>query len=149
MEKRVRGLIKESMLEIRNNTDDSKKQQLKDKQLTYKSILEGAQKIAKQTNESVTDKMILQSVKREIKQLNELKSYCADGSDKYNEIVVKIGYCEALLPKMATSDEIMSYLIDNNIEKTIGACMRQLKESFGDVFDGKSAKSVVMEYISQ
>ena len=136
METRIRSLIKEAMIEKN-----------KDKQITYKNILEGAQKIAKQTNVAVTEDMLIKSVKNEIKQLNDLKEYCRPGDERYESIMVKLSYCEAILPAMASEDDIKQYLIDNNIEKNIGVCMKTLKNHFGSNMDGKLAQSVVKSYI--
>ena len=136
METRIRSLIKEAMIEKN-----------KDKQITYKNILEGAQKIAKQTNVAVTEDMLIKSVKNEIKQLNDLKEYCKPGEPRYESIMVKLSYCEAILPAMASEDDIKQYLIDNNIEKNIGVCMKTLKNHFGSNMDGKLAQSVVKSYI--
>ena len=138
MEAKLRSLIKEAMLEKN-----------KDKQITFKNILEGAQKIAKQTNVAVTDDMIIKSVKNEIKQLNDLKEFYKPEDDKYNTIVIKLSYCEAILPAMATEDDIKAYLINNSIEKNIGVCMKSLKTHFGANLDGRVAQEVVKTYINQ
>ena len=137
MEQRVRSLVKEAMLEKNKN-----------KQITYKSILEGAQKIAKQTNVAVTDEMIIKSVKNEIKQLNDLKQYCTEGTERFAEVIEKINYCEILLPKMISKEEIQAYLLDNNVEKNIGVCMNTLKSVYGTALDGQMAQGVVKEYIT-
>lgn len=136
MEARIRALIKESMIEKN-----------KDKQITYKNILEGAQKIAKQTNVAVTEDMLIKSVKNEIKQLNDLKEYCKPGDERYESIMIKLSYCEAILPAMVSEDEIRQYLVGNAVEKNIGVCMKTLKNHFGSNMDGKLAQSVVKSYI--
>ena len=94
MEKKLRELIKQSMIE-KNKT----------KQQTYKSILDNAQKTAKQTNSSVTTDAIIKAIKSEIKQLNDLKLYCNEDNNRLMEINEKLEYCEALLPKMATTEK--------------------------------------------
>ena len=137
METKIRNLIKESMLEKNKN-----------KQITYKNILECAQKIAKQTNVSVTDEMIVRAIKNEIKQLNDVLVYYTSGTEKYQEVMDKIDYCEILLPKMATENEIMAYLTDHTVEKNMGICMKVLKEHFGMNMDGKIASKVAKEYVS-
>lgn len=138
MEVKIRSLIKEAMIEKNKN-----------KQITYKSILENAQKIAKKTNTAVTDEMIVTATKNEIKQLNDLLEFCTVGSDKYNETTEKIKFCESVLPKMATEDEIMEFLISNMIEKNMGICMKALKEKFGANMDGKMASMIAKEYVSK
>lgn len=58
MEKKIRTLIKDSMI----NKD-------KVALTTYKSVLENAQKLAKDKKEDVNDSYIITSIKKEIKQL--------------------------------------------------------------------------------
>lgn len=137
MERKIRSLIKEAMIEKN-----------KSKQITYKNILETAQKTAKKTNADVTDEMVINAVKNEIKQLNDVISYYETGSDKYDEVAEKIRYCEAVLPKMASEKEIMGYLINNDIEKNIGTCMKALKSNFGANMDGKVASMIAKKYVS-
>lgn len=137
METLIRGLIKQSMIEKNKN-----------KTITYRSILENAQKIAKKTNDDVTDEMIITSTKNEIKQLEDLLKFCKIGTDRYNETNQKIVYCKEILPKMASEQEIMNYLIENQIGKNIGTCMKSLKAQFDANMDGKLAANIAKQYIS-
>lgn len=137
MEQKIRDLIKKSMLEKNKNA-----------QLTYKSILENAQKYAKADgNRNVTDDDFVKAAKNEIKQLKDLLEYCEVSSDKYFEITHKIDYCVNILPAMATEEDIINYLVSNNIDKNIGVCMKSLKEHFGSNMDGKMANGIVRKYI--
>lgn len=138
MEKKIRSLIKEAMIEKNKN-----------KQITYKNILECAQKTAKKTNAEVTDEMIVNAIKNEIKQLNDFIAFCTIGSEKYIETAEKIAYCEAVLPKMATEEDIIQFLTEHNIDKNMGTCMKSLKEHFGANMDGKIASMVVKNYVSK
>ena len=135
MEMKIRSLIKEAMLEKN-----------KEKQITYKNILETAQKTAKKVNAAVTDEMITNAIKTEIKQLRDVIGYFEEESEKYAEVIRKLSYCEAVLPRMATDEEIRCYLMDNDIEKNVGVCMRALKEHFGSNMDSKAASVVAREY---
>lgn len=137
MEKQLRDLIKKAMIE-------------KDKlaQLTYKSILENAQKLAKEKKEDVNDSYIISATKKEIKQLEDLLKYCEEGSDKYDETKTKIELAEDILPRMTSKEDIMNYLVSENVEKNMGACMKALKLRFKDSLDGRLASGVVKEYIS-
>lgn len=137
MEKKIRTLIKDSMI----NKD-------KIALTTYKSILENAQKLAKDKKEDVNDSYIIASIKKEIKQLEDLLSYCKEGTDKYAEIKRKIDIAASLLPQMTSEDEILDYLTSNNVEKNMGLCMRVLKVKFKDTLDGKMASQVVKKYIN-
>lgn len=137
LEQKLRELIKEAM---KNHKEEVK--------LTYKSILENAQKLAKEKKEEVNDSYIIASAKKEIKQLTDLLEYCEQNSDKYEEANRKIDLAKGILPKMAEADEIRDYLVTNNIDKNMGICMKTLKEHFKDSLDGKQASKVVKEYIN-
>lgn len=137
LEQKLRELIKEAM---KNHKEEAK--------LTYKSILENAQKLAKEKKEEVNDSYIISSAKKEIKQLTDLLEYCEQNSDKYEEANRKIDLAKGILPKMAEADEIRDYLVTNNIDKNMGICMKTLKEHFKDSLDGKQASKVVKEYIN-
>lgn len=137
LEQKLRELIKEAM---KNHKEEAK--------LTYKSILENAQKLAKEKKEEVNDSYIIASAKKEIKQLTDLLEYCEQNSDKYEEINRKIDLAKGILPKMAEADEIRDYLVTNNIDKNMGICMKTLKDHFKDSLDGKQASKVVKEYIN-
>lgn len=137
MEAKIRALIKQSMLEKNKN-----------KTITYRSILETAQKTAKKTNVSVTDDMIVSAIKNEIKQLQDLLKFCKEGSDKFIETSEKISYCEMILPKMASETELMDYLNLNSVEKNMGTCMKALKSEFGANMDGRIASMVAKNYIN-
>lgn len=137
LEQKLRGLIKEAM---KNHKEEAK--------LTYKSILENAQKLAKEKKEEVNDSYIIASAKKEIKQLTDFLEYCEQNSDKYEEANRKIDLAKGILPKMAEADEIRDYLVTNNIDKNMGICMKTLKEHFKDSLDGKQASKVVKEYIN-
>jgi uncharacterized protein YqeY len=137
MEKKIRTLIKDSMI----NKD-------KVALTTYKSILENAQKLAKDKKEDVNDSYIITSIKKEIKQLEDLFSYCKEGTDKYAETKRKIDIATSLLTQMTSEDEILDYLTSNKVEKNMGLCMRVLKVKFKDTLDGKIASQVVKKYIN-
>ena len=139
MESQIRSLIKKSMQE-KNKTA----------LVTYKSILENAQKIAKTkgADVQVTDDMVIKAIQNEIRQLKDVEQYCSNDPARLSEISCKVGYCEALLPQMASDDEVMTYLTENQVEKNIGMCMKSLKEHFGSKLDGKAASAVAKRYVS-
>lgn len=137
MEKMLRDLIKKAMIE---------KNKLA--QLTYKSILENAQKLAKEKKEDVNSSYIISAAKKEIKQLEDLFKYCKEGTEQYNETKTKIELAEGILPRMTSKEDIMNYLVSENVEKNMGICMKALKSRFKDSLDGRIASGVVKEYIN-
>lgn len=137
MEKMLRDLIKKAMIE---------KNKLA--QLTYKSILENAQKLAKEKKEGVNDSYIIAAAKKEIKQLEDLLSYCKESTEQYNEVKAKVKLAEGILPRMASKEDMMYYLVSTEMEKNIGICMKALKSRFKDSLDGRIASGVVKKYMN-
>ena len=138
MEEKIRAYIKEAM-----------RSKDKDCQITYKNILETAQKTAKKTNAAVTDEMIVTAIKNEMKQLNELMEYVPESdTERRNVINKKLHACKEVLPKMASEEELLAYLTHIQPEKNMGACMKALKTQFGTNMDGKIASIVAKMYIS-
>lgn len=139
----LRSKIKDAMIEKKNTGEGLRYQ-------TLKNVLEKAQKIAKdQRTDLVTDSMIIDAAKKEIKQHRDLLEYCEAGSDKYNEAMRCIGYAEEMLPKMASEEDIMNFLIENkDTVGNIGTAMKALKAKFGDSLDGKVASGIVKKFLS-
>ena len=141
MEQKIRELIKQAMI-----------QKNKPMQITYKNILETAQKTAKRTNSEVTEEMLITAAKNEIKQLEELLSICEKSTEQYAEKIMetkkKIEYCKNVLPKMATEQEIREFLTSTDIPKNIGMAMKALKERFGAYMDSRMASQIAKEYAS-
>lgn len=136
MEKKLRELIKQAMLE--KNTE---------KKQTYKNILETAQKIAKEKKTEVTDSLIFDAAKKEIKQINDLLEYVKETDDKYTVLVQNKEYAESILPKMVSEQEILDFLTTHSIEKNMGICMKALKAEFKDSLDCKLASQTVRKYL--
>ena len=135
MEQKIRALIKENMIAKNKNAT-----------ITYKNILETAQKTAKKTNAEVTEEMLVSAVKNEIKQLNDLLEFVQEGSERYAEVMEKLDLCKKVLPAMASAEEMAAFLTENAVEKNMGACMKMLKAHFGANMDGKEASAVAKKY---
>lgn len=144
MEKRLRELIKQAMLTKQKNKEDK---QAADRYQTLKNILETAQKVAKdKKTDEITDSMIVDAAKKEIKQLNDLLGYCKDNEDKQKEVEFNISVASELLPAMASDEEVKAFVEENKAAaNNIGAMMKLLKEKFGDSLDGKKASAIVRE----
>ena len=142
METRVRSLIKQAMID-KNEVA----------KLTYKSILDGALKIAKTDgNREVKDEDFVKAAKNEIKSYKDLEEILVKNPEvnkaRIEESETKIKLCEVLLPAMVTEEQILEYLTANNVKKNMGICMKTLKEVFGATLDGKVANTVVRQYIN-
>lgn len=141
MEKQLRGLIKEAMIAKNKN----KNIETENRYQTLKNILETAQKSAKDKRiETITDSMIIEAAKKEIKQLNDTLEFCKNNEEKTVELMICINTAKELLPKMATEAEITTFVENHKAEAgNIGTMMKLLKEHFGDALDGKCASQIV------
>lgn len=140
----LRSKIKEAMIE-KKNTGNSLRYQ------TLKNILEKAQKTAKDAKtDIITNEMVVNAAKKEVKQLQDLLEYCEKDTERYNETVKCIEYAEEIMPKMASDDEVVSFLNDNKSEITnIGAGMKLLKSKFGESLDSKKASVLVKNFLAK
>lgn len=120
-----------------------------EKKQIYKNILETAQKIAKEKKTEVTDSLIFDAAKKEIKQINDLLVYVKETDERYKVLGENKSYAESILPKMVTEKEILDFLTSNSIDKNMGTCMKALKAEFKDSLDGKVASQVVRKYLSE
>ena len=142
METKLRGLIKEAMLE-RKNTGDGLRYQ------TYKNILEKAQKAAKEKlMEVLTDDFIYDAAKKEVKQLEDTLQFLKPEDSRYVDTTMAISYAKELLPAMTSKEDMLEYLNALNVEKNMGLCMKTLKGHFGAMCDGKLAQETVKEYLN-
>lgn len=141
MEQKLRSLIKEAMAERMSN----RSVETENRYQTLKNILETAQKVAKdKKSDTISDSMIVDAAKKEIKQLNDLLGYCKGNDVKQAEIAVCLKTAEELLPQMATTEEITTFVNSHKTEAgNIGLMMKLLKSEFGDKLDGKMASDIV------
>lgn len=147
MEQKLRNLIKEAMkLKSKNSTDENVAIYQ-----TRKSILENAQKLAKEQKTNITDSHIYDAAKKEIKQLNDLMDFVSpDDSKRINEITIKVATAKELLPDMVSKEEIKSFVESHKDEaNNIGAMMKLLKSKYADSLDGKLASVIVKEVLSK
>lgn len=144
MEQKLRQLIKTAMLakHKEKSIDTEVRYQ------TFKNILENAQKAAKERKCDVTDSMIIDAAKKEIKQLNDLKAFCDNDEKRKQEIKVGIATANELLPEMISADQIKAFVVSYPGDlKSIGDVMKALREKYGDALDNKRASQVVREVL--
>jgi uncharacterized protein YqeY len=141
MEQKLRRMIKDAMVA---KTKDKSSETMARYQ-TLKNILETAQKAAKEKKiDTISDSLIIDAAKKEIKQLRDLLQYCNDNAERKAETEFCITVAEALLPTMASEFEITAFVQEHSQEAgNIGAMMKLLKSEFGDSLDGKTASRIV------
>lgn len=142
MEQKLRLLIKTAMVAKHK----AKSIETEVRYQTFKNILENAQKVAKEKKCDVTDSMIIDAAKKEIKQLNDLKTFCDNDEKRKQEINIGITTANELLPEMASKDQIKEFVVNYpGGLKSIGDAMKALREKYGDRLDNKLASQVVRE----
>lgn len=142
MEQKLRLLIKTAMVAKHK----AKSIETEVRYQTFKNILENAQKVAKEKKCDVTDSMIIDAAKKEIKQLNDLKAFCDNDEKRKQEIKIGITTANELLPEMISEDQIKEFVVSYpGGLKSIGDAMKALREKYGDALDNKLASQVVRE----
>ena len=140
MENKLRAAIKDAM-KLKSENSDTKNLVIYQ---TRKNILETAQKIAKDKKTTITDSMIFDAAKKEIKQLNDLLAYCDNNPEKKLETTIAIEEANNWLPAMTSEADIKTFVdLHKSQANNIGAMMKLLKAEFGDALDGKLASEIV------
>lgn len=140
---KLREEIKKAMI-LKKETGNS------NRYMVLKSILEKAQKVAKEKRQedNITDTMIVDAARKEIKQLEDLKQYCKEGTEKYNEVIEKMNVAKELLPTMITREQVEEFISNHKEEiNNIGQGMKLLSSEFGDKLDKKEASMILKELL--
>lgn len=142
--------------ELRNNIKIALKEKLETKNDTkysvYKNILDKTQKDVKEKKiEVITDDYVITAARKELKQLEDTLSYITKESDpdRYEKLTTSIAIVNGFLPKSISENEILDFLKNNDIDKNMGVCMKALKNKFGVNLDGRTASSIVKNYITE
>lgn len=141
---------------LRNNIKIALKEKLETKNDTkysvYKNILDKTQKDVKEKKiEVITDDYVITAARKELKQLEDTLSYITKESDpdRYEKLTTSIAIVNGFLPKSISENEILDFLKNNDIDKNMGVCMKALKNKFGVNLDGRTASSIVKNYITE
>lgn len=140
----LREKIKKAMI-LKKETGNS------NRYMVLKSILEKAQKVAKEKRQedNITDAMIIDAARKEIKQLEDLKQYCKEGTERYNEVIEKMDVARELLPTMITREQVEEFISNHKEEfNNIGQGMKLLSSEFGDKLDKKEASMILKELLN-
>lgn len=142
--------------ELRNNIKIALKEKLETKNDTkysvYKNILDKTQKDVKEKKiEVITDDYVITAARKELKQLEDTLSYITKESDpdRYEKLTTSIAIVNDFLPKSVSENEILDFLKNNDVDKNMGICMKALKNKFGVNLDGRTASSIVKNYITE
>lgn len=144
MFKKLQTEIKEAMIE----KDTVKRDVLK-------MILNKAREIAKEKKvDDVTDEMVIEAAKKELKQLNQTIASLEgkEDSNLYVESKRKISIIEeGYLPKQMSEDELRvaleKFIEENNLKGLGKGAMKTIMPAFKDKADGKLINKLVTELI--
>ena len=123
------------------------------KELTFLiSNIQSEAKTKDPVNQTITDSLVISSIRSQIKKMRETISLAGDKADT-SEIQKGIVELESFLPTAISEDQLKSD-IDSIIGdgersiKLMGKIMGQLKAKYGDQLDGAVASKVVKEALS-
>lgn len=129
--------------EIRSSFNQARKEQNHVAKSTYESVLAkitNAEKSGKYTTLPLEDSVVIGLIQKEIKELEETKSFYKEGDAAYVELTTKIELLSSYLPPALTDDEIMTtiqHLIETigaNKGRLIGSTIKELEKT-GKSFD--------------
>lgn len=103
-------------------------------------------------NQTITDSLVISSIRSQIKKMKETISLAGDKADT-SDITKGISELESFLPASISEEQLKSDIngIIGDGEKSIklmGKIMGQLKAKYGDQLDGAVASKVVKEALS-
>lgn len=140
--------IKSRSIELRKARDDLSKE------LTFLvSNIQSEAKAKDPVNQTVTDSLVISSIRSQIKRMKETIALAGDKVDTTN-IKKGIVELEKFLPAAISEDQIKSDIetIIGDGEKSIkmmGKIMGQLKAKYGDKLDGAVASKVVKQELTK
>lgn len=137
--------------EIRDKFNQARKEQNHVAKSTYESVLAkitNAEKSGKYTTLPLEDSIVISLIQKEIKELEETKSFYKEEDATYAELTTKIELLNNYLPPALTDDEIVltiQHLIETvgaNKGRLIGSTIKELEKT-GKSFDKSKIGQVV------
>lgn len=129
--------------EIRNSFNQARKEQNHVAKSTYESVLAkitNVEKSGKYTTLPLEDSVVISLIQKEIKELEETKSFYKEEDATYAELTTKIELLNSYLPPALTDDEIVLTIqklieaVGANKGRLIGSTIKELEKT-GKSFD--------------
>ena len=143
---------------IRNKFNQARKEQNTLAKSTFESVIAkitNAEKSGK-CSSPLSDDVVIGLVQKEVKELEETRTFYAEGTEKYNSLSTQINYLTDLLPPAMTDEEIISTIqslipaIGPNKGKLIGATIKEISTKYiGKAFDKSKVSHFVDNYIQK
>lgn len=129
---------------IRSKFNQARKEQNALAKSTFESVIAkitNAEKSGKYSS-PLGDEIVIGLIQKEVKELEETRTFYAEGTEKYNSLSTQINYLADLLPPAVTDEEIISTIqslipaIGPNKGKLIGAAIKEINAQYaGKAFD--------------
>lgn len=118
----------------------------KDKKDVLRSVTAKAQLDAKESKCEINDEIVIMSIKKELKQLNQTKEAIPNTTDLYKSTVYKIEVLENYLPKQMTREEVclsVEKILSSGTYDTFGAQMKAVMAELKGKADNKLISEIV------
>lgn len=140
---------------LKDKIIDEWKELFKNRDLLGKSVLESVKAkilVAEKSGNyelPLTDNIVENIIVKELKELEETKSYYKLEDENYKSIEYKISLLQKYLPKQLTEKEVKDIIIklkekENNVGKLIGLTVKEV----GSKFDKSKISNLVKEVLS-
>jgi hypothetical protein len=139
---------------IQGAIKDAMKSKDVDKRDTLKMAVAKAQDIAKTNKCDITDDIMLDGIKKELKQLNQTKDSLVNRqeSDLYKSTLYKIEVLSSYLPKMMDENETadkVDEILSNSGADNKGTCMKLVMAELKGKADNKIIAKCVDDYLKK
>ena len=129
---------------IRGKFNQARKEQNVLAKSTFESVIAkitNAEKSGKY-NSPLNDEVVIDLIQKEVKELEETRTFYEEGTDKYANLSTQINYLADLLPPAVTDEEIVNtiqsliHTVGPNKSKLIGATIKEISTQYaGKAFD--------------
>ena len=129
---------------IRGKFNQARKEQNVLAKSTFESVvakITNAEKSGKYSS-PLSDEIVIGLIQKEVKELEETRTFYKEGTEKYNSLSTQINYLADLLPPAVTDEEIISTIqslistVGPNKGKLIGATIKEITTKYaGKAFD--------------
>jgi uncharacterized protein YqeY len=124
----------------------------KDKRDVLRQVVAKAQAISKEAKCDITDDMVIRSIEKELKQLNQTKDSIPDDCDLYKSTIYKIGILQCYLPeKMSEKEtiEAVNTILSSGDYKNFGEQVKAVLLELSGKADNKLIAQAVKDYNSE
>jgi len=112
---------------------------------SYSTLIGEIELIGKKPGKSITDELVIATIKKFIANLNEAIGYSSGGT---MDMMEEVKLLEQYLPTQMDEHDIRKVIMCLPTPVDMGACMKFLKMNYAGQYDGKLASQVVKAYLN-